>query len=244
MVKATPLSVLLAALLTLRAGPTPGGEPPKVPAPGGIAGAVRYTGVVPKPREIVATDGSTDRHSDLLVDPKTRGLRDVVLVLEDAPARPRLDGAEPVVVDQRDMVFVPRVVAVQHGRAVRFDNSDLCNHSVMALARAPADQFNAFVTPGQPLTHAFRPQDRPIPIGCSLHHWMRAWVYVVPHPWFAVSDDRGRFRIEGVPPGKYTLRLHHADTGHRGRRAVEVEEGKTLELSAEWSEVGPEQGKP
>src|SRR4051794_40996401 len=108
-----------------------GGDGPPQKAPGTITGVVRFTGTVPPPKEVVTTDGTTIRHHELLVDSKTRGLRYVVASLEDAPARPKLRDAEPVLVDQKDMRFVPRVVAVQHGQPVRFDNSDLCNHSVM-----------------------------------------------------------------------------------------------------------------
>src|SRR4051794_36961852 len=117
-------SLLWLPLLALVAEGVPGGlrggdGTPQEPF-GIIAGVVRFTGKVPPPKEVVTTDGSTIRHSDLVVDGKTRGLRYVVAALEDAPARPRVGKAEPVLVDQRDMLFVPRVVAVQHGRAVRF----------------------------------------------------------------------------------------------------------------------------
>jgi plastocyanin len=212
---------------------------PALPAekPGGIAGVVRYIGTVPPPEVILTTDGSTTRHSDLVVDPKTKGLRYVVAVLENAPAQPKVTKAKPVLVDQRDMVFVPRVVAVQHGQAVSFDNSDSCNHSVMASSTVPANQFNVFVSNGKPYEHSFEAQKHPLQIGCSLHAWMRAWVYVVPHPWFAVSDESGRFQINEVPPGKYTLRLRHPDTGHQERREVEVQAGKPLELTIEWRKV-------
>jgi plastocyanin len=212
---------------------------PALPAekPGGIAGVVRYTGTVPPPEEILTTDGSTIRHSDLVVEPKTKGLRYVVAVLENAPAQPKVTKAKPVLVDQRDMVFVPRVVAVQHGQAVSFDNSDLCNHSVMANSTVKANQFNVFVLQGRPYEHFFEPQKHPVQIGCSLHAWMRAWVYVLPHPWFAVSDEQGKFQINDVPPGKYTLWLRHPDTGRQERREVEVQAGKTLELTIEWRKV-------
>ncbi len=59
--------------------------------------------------------------------------------------QPRREKVAPVVADQRDMVFVPRVMAVQHGQAVRFENSDLCNHSVLAASTLSANQFNVLV---------------------------------------------------------------------------------------------------
>jgi plastocyanin len=205
--------------------------------PGSIAGVICYTGRVPPPEKIVITDGSTIEHQDLVVDPRTKGLRDVVAVLEDAPVQPKVKDATPVLVDQRSMVFLPRVVAVQHGQAVRFDNSDLFNHSVLASSTVSANQFNVFVLSGKPYEHVFEPQKQPVQIGCALHSWMRAWVYVIPHPWFAVSDEQGKFHIRAVPPGKYTLWLRHPDSGGQERRQVEVQAGQTLELTLEWRKV-------
>ena len=206
---------------------------------GTIAGVVRYTGKVPPPKKILTTDGGEIKQNDLVVDPKTKGLRFVVAVLENAPARAKVQKAKPVLVDQRAMIFLPRVVAVQHGQAVRFENNDLCNHSVMAASTIKANQFNRFVTSGHPFSHVFQPQKHPVQISCSLHSWMRAWVFVVPHPWFAVTDPQGKFHIGKVPPGKYTLWLRHPDTGRQQRRSLEVKAGKAAQLNIEWKKVDP-----
>ncbi len=96
------------------------------------------------------------------------------------------------------------------------------------------NQFNLIAGPNQPIEHVFELQKRPVVVGCSLHDWMRAWVYVVPHPWFAVSDQAGTFKIDGVSPGKHTLVLHHADTNRREERTIEVQAGKTANVTAEW----------
>jgi plastocyanin len=162
----------------------------------------------------------------------------VFVQLEDAPARPPLPKAEPVPVDQRDWVFVPRVVAVQHGRPVRFDNNDSVNHSVQAMSlKQPANEFNRTAGPGTPIVHTFAPQEGPVIIGCGLHAWMRAYVYVVPHPWFAVTDAEGKFRLAEVPPGKYVLLATHPDTGLKERRAVTVAAGQTTEVAVTWTKV-------
>jgi plastocyanin len=211
--------------------------PPKASTSGTVAGVVRFTGKVPDPTTITVSDGTTIKHSDLVVDAKTKGLRDVMVMLEDAPAQPKLKDAKPVRVDQVGWVFKPRVVAVQHGQGVRFDNSDSVNHSVMASSTVKENEFNAVAGPGMPLTRVFEPQKPPVLIGCSLHPWMRAWVYVVRHPWFAISNAQGDFRVENVPPGKYTLLLVHPDTNLRERRTIEVQPGKTVQLSVEWSKL-------
>lgn len=225
-------AALLAVGCTVLAGLA--AEPP---ATGTITGVVKFTGKVPQPKVITTTDGMQITHSDLVVDAKTKGLRWVAAVLEDAPAQPKVVKAEPVVVDQKEMIFVPRVVAVRLGQPVRFENSDQFNHSVQAVSTLPANQFNQFVSASQPVTHTFEYQVRPVMIGCSLHGWMRAWVYVVKHPWFAVSDAEGAFRIAGVPAGQYTLLLTHADTGLQERRVVTVEAGRTATVAVEWDKT-------
>jgi plastocyanin len=221
---------LTAALFLLIVGPDA--------STGTIKGTVRYTGVIPDAQKVLTTDGQTILHYDLVVDVKTKGLRHVAVVLENAPVQPKLAKAKSVLVDQRDMLFIPRVVAVQHGQAVRFENNDLGNHSVMATSTNGANAFNVVAGPGQPIEHVFEPQKLPVQIGCSLHGWMRAWVYVLPHPWFALTDARGNFKIDRVPAGKYSVLLSHPDTGHRERREIVVRPGQTVELAIDWEKVG------
>jgi plastocyanin len=167
-----------------------------------------------------------------------------VAVLENAPAQPKLKKAEPVVMDQRDMVFMPRVLAIHFGRAVRFENNDLFNHGVMASSTVPANQFNVLTPPNQPHEHVFQPQKHPVQIGCALHPWMRAWIYVFTHSWFAVSDADGQFKIERVPPGKYTLWLRHPDSGFQERQQVEVRAGEAKTLKVEWRQVKTKELQP
>lgn len=227
---------IVGLLLCSTSGSAPAWADPPA-STGVLTGVVRYTGTVPPVKKITTTDGSVIEHNDLVVEPKGKGLRHVIVTLEDAPPQPKLKKAPPVVVDQRDMVFLPRVVAVQHGQPVRFENNDICNHSVMGVSTLEANQFNIFAGPTHPIERVLELQKRPVMIGCSLHHWMKAWVYVAPHPWFAITDAKGTFRIGGIPPGKYTLLLHHPDTGRQERRPVEVQASRTTELTIEWQKT-------
>jgi hypothetical protein len=104
----------------------------------------------------------------------------------------------------------------------------------MAASTVKANQFNVFITPHQPQVHVFELQKHPVQIGCSLHPWMRAYVYISPHPWFAVSDAQGQFKMEKIPPGEYSLWLRHPDTGKSERRPVKIAAGKTTTVAVEW----------
>jgi plastocyanin len=229
-------SVALSSVITFAAMAAMGAEPTGA---GTIAGAVRYTGEVPPVERIVTSDGSTIEHHDLVVHSKTKGLRYVVVVLADAPPQPKLEDAEPILVDQVEWVFTPRVVAVQHGQPVHFENSDSVNHSVMTMSTVARNQFNLVAGPGTPIVRVFEPQRPPVMIGCSLHPWMRAWVYIFQHPWFAVTDSRGRFRIADVPPGRHTLRLLHPDSQRREEMELEIRPQQELELNIEWTQPEP-----
>lgn len=211
---------------------------------GTIHGVVRFTGTIPPAKQLPTGDGGTIDHNDLVVDPKSKGLRWVVAALENAPAQPRLkDGDSPVVIDQKDMLFLPRVIAVQHGRPVRFDNSDNINHSVSIFSAVKENSLNVFVTAKDPVVKDFSAEKAPLRVGCVLHPSMTAWIYVAPHPWVAVSDEKGAFAIKDVPPGKYKLMLRHPDTGLLERRDVEVRAGKTVEVDVEWKESRPKKAK-
>ncbi|MFN4258754.1 MAG: carboxypeptidase regulatory-like domain-containing protein [Gemmataceae bacterium] len=227
-------TVILGVSLSLTAFPATGAEPALT---GQIVGVVRYIDAVGPPQVITTTDGSQLRHFDLIVDGETKGLRYVVAILEDAPEQPKADKAKPVIMDQVDMVFTPRVLATQHGQKVIFENNDICNHSVMTISPVRANQFNVVAGPGQPISHVFEKQARPVMVGCSLHGWMRGWVYVVPHPWFAVTDAKGKFHITNVPPGRYTLLLAHADSNRHERRRIEVQPGQTTEVTIDWKDA-------
>lgn len=201
---------------------------------GAIAGTIRYVGIVPPGQRVTLTDGQVILHKDVVVDPKTKGLRDVAVVLDWNEKMPADAKAKPVLVDQRDMLFVPRVVTVQEGRKVRFENNDLYNHAVSAQSIHRENVFNVTTPPGQPFEHLFKAQKNPIPIGCALHPWMRAWVIVAAHPYHAATDVQGKFRIDGAPAGKRTLMLTHPDTNFRESIVVEVQAGKLAEVAVEW----------
>jgi plastocyanin len=149
-----------------------------------------------------------------------------------------LTNAKPVEMDQKDMIFLPRVLAVQYGRPVLFTNSDLCNHGVQTATTLAANQFNIVTPPSQEFKFIFQPQPKPVVIGCPLHTWMRGWVYVAEHPWCDVTNVQGRFTLRDVPPGTNSLWLHHADTGTQEKRSITVQAGQTVTVKVEWPGAG------
>ena len=65
-----------------------------------------------------------------------------------------------------------------------------------------------------------RPESKPVLIKCDVHGWMRSYLAILPHPYCAITGKDGKFKLEGVPPGKYKLLFWHEKVGEL---AVDVE---------------------
>jgi plastocyanin len=196
---------------------------------GSIEGTVTFSGTIPK--SAVADDAG--RHHDLLeVDAATRGLRHVVVYLTRADASKFSGGSmagtnassQTLVVDQVDYAFTPRVLAVREGQAVTFKNSDPANHNIRASASNNRNGFNVFTGVDGKYEHRFavEPQYRPVRFGCDIHPWMRGWLFVFDHPYFGLTDEKGRFTIAAAPAGEYQLHIEQPDIGHRQQRKITI----------------------
>jgi plastocyanin len=127
------------------------------------------------------------------------------------PGRARLD--------QKNETFVPYVLAVTVGSTVDFPNSDRIYHNVFSLSKAKRFDLGRYPR-GQSRSVRF---DRPgvVRVFCEIHSHMTAFILVFAHRYFAVTDGVGRYRIEGVPPGAYTLAVWN-DGEVRARQGVRV----------------------
>lgn len=208
---------------------------------GGVDGTVRYFGAVPK---AALQDNAGGRREILEVEPGGRGLRYTVIYLaapvsnfSDAQAErsgDRHDGL--LIVDQRDLRFVPHVVAVRSSEHVAFTNGDPENHNVRAEAENPRNRFNILTTTGTDYEKQFQPEPdgQPIRLSCDIHPWMTAWIFVFDHPYFDLSDVEGRFRLESVPEGTYRIVIRQPDGGLHAQGQVHVEAGRSTRVDVEF----------
>lgn len=120
------------------------------------------------------------------------------------PARPP---AAAAVMDQVDKEFVPTVLPVHVGTAVRFPNRDDIKHHVYSFS--PAKKFELPLYTGTPTSPVVFDRPGVVVLGCNIHDWMIAYVYVAPTPWFAKTAADGRARIADVPAGAYEARVWH-----------------------------------
>jgi plastocyanin len=155
-------------------------------------------------------------------------LRRGVVYLASAP-RGAFEEREPAraVMDQRNETFVPHVLAVTVGTVVDFPNSDKIFHNVFSLSKPKRFDLGRYAA-GKSKSVRF---DRPglVRVFCDIHSHMNAYVLVLTHRFFSVSDADGRFRIVSVPPGNYTL-VGWYEGEERTSRAVTVPPGGAVEV--------------
>lgn len=135
------------------------------------------------------------------------------------------------VVDQKNFNFIPETTAIRAGDRVKFLNSDKQVHNVSAFHFVHS--FNVNMPAGGTHTETFKGATGmkfPYRIGCVYHSAMRAWIFVLDHPWFQVTGTDGKFQLKNVPPGKYTLIMSHPAGELRWSRPVEVQAGKTTRV--------------
>ena len=123
-----------------------------------------------------------------------------------------------MVLDQQKCRYVPRVLGVQVGQALTIRNSDSLLHNVRAEAQINQPFDVGTPIQGMEIKRTFSTREVMVPFKCNVHAWMNAYVGVLEHPFFAVSDDSGRFSIPHLPPGTYTIEVWHETAGH-GRRS-------------------------
>jgi plastocyanin len=139
--------------------------------------------------------------------PRERDLPDLrrsVVYLESAP-RGAFDQVEPgrAAMDQRNETFVPHVLAVTVGTVVDFPNSDRFYHNVFSLSKAARFDLGRYAV-GKSKSVRFT-QPGIVRVFCEIHSHMNAFILVFGHPFYAMTDDDGRYRIGNVPAGTYNV---------------------------------------
>jgi plastocyanin len=150
--------------------------------------------------------------------------RNVVVYVRNA--RPQSVAPIRAVIRQHDETFIPRVVAVTVGSEVDFPNDDPIYHNVFSLSRAK--NFNLGRYPRGETRHVRFDKPGVVKVFCEIHSHMSATVMVFDHPWFAVPDKTGYFRLPPVPPGDHQITAWHERLGDT-TVDVRLESGGALE---------------
>jgi plastocyanin len=212
--------VLICLLLTIAATAA---QAPEVRTVGALRGRVDIARVVPPPER---RPGVAD-----LGTPPVRELPDsrrAVVYLESAPSG-AFEAFEPARarMDQRNETFIPHVLAVTAGTLVDFPNNDSTYHNVFSLSRAKRFDLGRYAR-GRSKSVRF---DRPgiVRVFCDIHSHMSAYVLVFSHPYHATSDPDGRYRIDNIPTGTYTVTVWHEGQARNSRTVTIPAQGGLVE---------------
>ncbi|HEY8132484.1 MAG TPA: carboxypeptidase regulatory-like domain-containing protein [Thermoanaerobaculia bacterium] len=139
----------------------------------------------------------------------------------------------PVVLDQHGCQYHPHMIPIQVGQPLQIKNSDATLHNIHALPNVNS-QFNE----GQPVqgmvsTKKFdKAEITPFKVKCDVHGWMKAWMAVMPNPFYSVSQANGTFTISNLPPGQYTIVAWHEKYGSKEQQVtVAPKESKAVDFT-------------
>ena len=219
--------------------------PPPVPRTGtpgrrgnaAIRGTVRFRGSLPAAPRIgrgsfAECARTPPRDKAVLVSADGAVAEAFVWVKQGIPDGDYAIPADPVIIDQRGCEFLPRVAGVRAGQPVAFRNDDQTLHNVHAIGTG-SNRFNfGMPVTGMEVTRQLTEPQVMATIACDVHPWMRAYLGVVRHPFFAVTGPDGKFALTGLPPGTYLVEAWQEAAG-RVEQTVTVHdgEGATVDLT-------------
>jgi hypothetical protein len=187
------------------------------------AALVRPAGATTPPSG--AVEGSVEVRVD---DRPRREHSGVVVYLEDVPGPPPIPPSSPHTILQRNKAFVPKVSAVVKGSTIAFPNDDKIFHNVFSMSRALKFDLGLYRSGSTKSVVASRVGI--VDVYCNIHPEMAAKVLVLANQFFAVTDEAGHFKIEGVPPGTYTI-VAWVAKGEPWRGEVTIAAGEATRLS-------------
>lgn len=175
-----------------------------------------------------------------VLDDKGTALKDAVVYAE------LKDGTGPfplrkmtATMDQQNKEFIPYVLPVQVGTAVDFPNSDNIRHHVYSFS--PAKKFELPLYKGKPANQIVFDKPGVVALGCNIHDWMIAYIYVVDTPFFTKTSDNGKGTISDLPAGLYEIRVWHPrmkESSEVTAKELRIRKNEELdykiELKPEW----------
>jgi plastocyanin len=204
-----------------------------------LKGIVKFEGTAPKATHIDMTadpicakahpsGGSTE---DVVVG-GDGGLDNVVVYVSDGLAGKTFQPPQqPVQLEQKGCEYKPHVLAIQANQTINIVNDDETTHNIHPSPNNNRE-WNMTQPHGVALDHTFAREEIAIPVKCNVHPWMKGYIAVFKHPFFAVTDKSGSFEIKDLPPGTYTITAWQEKLGTQtGKVTVAAGETKTLDFA-------------
>jgi plastocyanin len=190
---------------------------------GEVKGTVALDGAAPKNADIKMnadpvcvkqTAGSPQVQETFIVGKDGKSLANVFVYVKDGLGNYVYDmPTESAKIDQQNCRYHPHVFGMRVGQKLEIVNSDPTLHNIHAMPKSNTEFNNGQPIQGMKMEHTFKAKEVMVPFKCDVHGWMNAYVGVLDHPFFAVTDDEGKFDIKGLPPGTYTIEAWHEKAG-------------------------------
>jgi plastocyanin len=205
---------------------------------GSVSGSVRLDGPAPKaqPMHMSSDPACAKTHptpiaSDDVVKSSTGGLGNVIVFISEGITGHNFEvPQQPVVLEQKGCMYSPHVIALQANQKLEVVNDDKTTHNIHPT---PANnrEWNKAQPPGVKVEDSFSREEIAIPVKCNVHPWMRGYIAVFKHPYFAVTAADGGFRLPDLPPGEYTIEAWHEKLGTMTKKITIVSgQVQTLEF--------------
>ena len=195
---------------------------------GTISGVVKLDGDVPEMKMLEITKdqaicAATEKYDESVVVGEGGALKNTIVYLVDISQGKDFDKSTKLEMDQKGCQFTPHVQIVPVGVRLTMLNSDKVNHNVHIFSsiNKPVNKQQTKNRRKMPLA-AVKKAEGPVSVKCDIHGWMSAWIAYVPHPYFAVTNEKGEFTLEDVPAGTYKLGYWHEACGTNSESPVSV----------------------
>jgi plastocyanin len=203
-----------AALAALLLALVPAAGAPRPAAGGAIAGRVVFQGPMPKLVNLpVIKDryvcGVLARSEALVVSPSTRGVQAAVVWVDGVPAPEPAPAPAESRLANRGCRFAPHVLALRAGDDLVIANDDDVLHNLRARLPGRRSAFTVVLPSQGDVARQAIKRAGVMTLTCDTHVHMRAYLLAFDHPYFALTDADGGFRIPGVPPGTYRITVWH-----------------------------------
>lgn len=136
---------------------------------------------------------------------------------------------EPVLMDNKACIYVPRVMGAQVNQPVILQNSDATLHNVHSYGKANKSFNLGLPFQGMKQTKKFTAPEVMVTMKCDVHPWMLGYIGVLEHPYFAVTSEDGTFELKNLPPGEYVVEAWHEKLGVQSQTVrIEPREAKEI----------------
>ena len=218
------LTVLLLICITPAAA-TPRYTPqPQVPDAGSIVGFVRFDGKPPAPATLKTTGRDAICHKETIPDEslvvsKAGRIRWAVVSIKKIKTGKGFSSQSTPTLNQEGCRFLPHVLLARTRQPLTVLNNDGILHNVHVYARRNRSSNVAMGSLVKSMELTFR-RPETVRVECDVHPWMRAFIVVAAHPYYAVTGADGAFALKDVPPGTYKLQVWHETLGKLERQVT------------------------